>query len=195
MPLNCLEVPQLLVTVLSPSSGPSPAHGQPGAAGHCRFLLQPNAPNNCSPSAQHLGGIREALSSSRLSIWVHRDVIPLCLMHKEHFSALHISLNPNSQQRNLGFSTQVKPRAGVQHQPELLTPSQDLELVAGSGLKLWNYLGKLHFGSSVTSRLYFYLTLTKSVACPQLLLHVRILSSINIYFLNPILGQGTSPES
>lgn len=187
----------------APTAGDSPvpklrAFSSPWPA-WSSWALQVSAATKCSQQLQPLSpafgrdqGSPEQLQTQHLGTQRHNSSF---LMHKEHFSALHISLNPNSQQRNLGFSTQVKPRAGVQHQPELLTPSQDLELVAGSGLKLWNYLGKLHFGSSVTSRLYFYLTLTKSVACPQLLLHVRILSSINIYFLNPILGQGTSPES
>lgn len=67
--MHSFLVPQLVVTVLSPNSGPSPAHGQPGATEQCRFLLQPNAPNNCSASAQHLGGTREALNSSRLTVF------------------------------------------------------------------------------------------------------------------------------
>lgn len=99
MPIDCLEAPYLVVRVLSPNSGPSSADGQPGAAECCRFLLQPDGPNNCSAPAQHLGGTREALNSSTLGVWVSRGLIPLCLMHGEHFSALHISLNPKSQQR------------------------------------------------------------------------------------------------
>lgn len=88
-----------MVTVLSPNSGPSPAHGQPEAT-----AVQVSAAAKCSQQLQCLSTAfgRDQGSPEQLqthSVWVNRGIIPLCLTHGEHFSALHISLNPKSQQR------------------------------------------------------------------------------------------------